>query len=94
MKLKAYVKEELKKKLLDSIKHEKERVIITSAYDLNKEDMEFLYKKYPKLKNSNLEVIINPNIVAGLRIQIGSSIIDMTLLNKLQNLKQSLYEIT
>lgn len=94
MKLKPYVKEELKKKLLDSIKHEKERVIITSAYDLNKEDMEFLYKKYPKLKNSNIEVIINPNIVAGLRIQIGSSIIDMTLLNKLQNLKQSLYEIT
>lgn len=94
MKLKPYVKEELKKKLLDSIKHEKERVIITSAYDLNKEDMEFLYKKYPKLKNSNIEVITNPNIVAGLRIQIGSSIIDMTLSNKLQNLKQSLYEIT
>ncbi len=94
MKLKSYVKEELKKKLLDSIKHEKEKVIITSAYDLCKEDMDFLYKKYPKLNNSNIEVVIDPNIVAGLRIQIGSSIIDMSLLNKLQNLKQSLYEIT
>ncbi len=94
MKLKPYVKEELRKKLLDSIKHEKERVIITSAYDLSKEDMDFLFKKYPTLKNSNIEVIIDPNIVAGLKIQIGSSVIDMTLLNELQNLKQSLYEIT
>lgn len=94
MKLKRYIKEELKQKLLDSIKHEKERVIITSPYDLCKEDMDYLFNKYPKLKDSNIKVIIDTNIIAGIKIQIGSSVIDMTLLNELQNLKQSLYEIT
>ena len=94
MILKRYIKEELNKKLLDTIKNDKERVIITSPYDLCKEDMDYLFKKYPKLKDSNIEVIIEPSIIAGIKIQIGSSVIDMTLLNELQNLKQSLYEIT
>jgi F0F1-type ATP synthase delta subunit len=93
MKLNSAIKEDLKKRLMDDIEKQKEKVFITSSYHLSEPDKEILYTKMPEIKNREIEYLVDNKLIAGIKIQIGSRVIDLTLLNLLQNLQFSLYEI-
>ena len=93
MKLNSAIKEDLKKRLINDIEKQKERVYITSSYNLTEDDKKLLYSKIPELQCKDVVYSVDQRLIAGIRIQIGSQIIDLSLSQRLQNLKLLLYEI-
>lgn len=88
-----------KKEILESLEqiiNKKEGIIkakITTSEKLktevHKEIEDFIKKKY-KAKEVHIEVIENPKILGGIKIEIGDDIIDTTLLNKIHQLQNYL----
>ena len=57
--------------------------------EAHKEIEDFIKKKY-KAKEVYIEIIENPKILGGIKIEIGDDIIDTTLLNKIHQLQNYL----
>ncbi len=66
--------------------------IIYSAYKLDEEEINRIVEKFPFIKVDLINNIIDEKILAGVRIHHGAKIIDLSLKNKLTNLKKKLYE--
>lgn len=86
MKTKTYGKNK-KKKIVKPIK-----AVITSAYQLNEAEISDLRNKFPVMGTYEAENIVNPDIHAGIIINVGTKRIDLSLERGLQNLKQYIYE--
>jgi F0F1-type ATP synthase delta subunit len=80
-------KDKKKKKMVKPIK-----AVITSAYALNEGEIAALRTQFPIMGSYEAENIINPDIHAGLIINVGTKRIDLSLERGLQNLKQFIYE--
>ena len=87
------LKEELKKYLVSRM-HEKQvpHVTIRSANPLSEQDISLLKQQVEMLQHASIESEIDPALLAGLVIQFGSNIIDLSLRTKLQTLAHTLYE--
>lgn len=93
MKIDLRIKEDLKKFLTEERTRSKSTVQIRSAHPLDQLDINLLYKAIPRLKGIAYRVIIDPSLIAGLIVQQGSQIIDLSLSGQLKNLRASIYEI-
>ncbi|MBI4226160.1 F0F1 ATP synthase subunit delta [Candidatus Roizmanbacteria bacterium] len=93
MKISRDIKDNLKKYLDELLKNEKEKVTLISAYTLNSDELASLYQYIPRLKGSQLNFVINKDLVAGVVIKIGSKVIDLSLRGQLNRLRDYMYEI-
>ena len=93
MKIHGYIKENLKKRLIEDLEKEKGRIIVYSAYVLSEDEKNLLYTKIPQLKGAYIEFVTNISLIAGVIIKIGSKVIDLSLRGQLNNLAQIAYEI-
>ncbi len=67
------------------------QVIVESAIELTKTQKTDLEKKIStKLTNPQITYNIDPNIIGGLRIQVGAQVVDLSLKAKLNQLQQNL----
>ena len=71
-------------------------LIVVSAYPLSSDEKETLFSILKKLGQNpdEVEYQVNKNILAGIVLKTGSTIIDLSLQGQLNNLKQELYEST
>lgn len=92
MKIHGYIKENLKKRLIEDLEKEKGKIVVYSAYVLSEEEKNLLYAKIPKLKGAYIEFVTDKSLIAGVIIKIGSKIIDLSLIGQLNNLVQIAYE--
>ncbi len=93
MKIDPNIKEDLKKFFQEKIRKSNEKVAIISAYPLNDEEKKVLKSRFPMLeKNENVEYMINPNLIAGIQVKVGSKTYDLSLKGQLSSLKHILYE--
>ena len=92
MKIHGYIKENLKKRLMEDLEKEKGKIVVYSALSLSDEEKNLLYEKIPQLKGAYIEFMTNRNLIAGVIIKIGSKVIDLSLKGQLNNLAQIAYE--
>lgn len=81
------IKDKKKKKIIKPIK-----AVVTSAYSLNESELAELRSQFPVMGTYEAENVVNPDIHAGLIINVGTKRIDLSLERGLQNLKQFIYE--
>lgn len=93
MKIDPKIKQELKVKLKQMLTAEKKRVLITSAYNLNQEEINRLLAALPNLKQAQLDFLVDDRIIAGYVIRVGSQITDISLKGQLKSLKNLIYGI-
>ena len=93
MKIQGYIKENLKKRLMEDLEKERGKIVIHSGYGLSDAEKNLLYEKFPQLKGAYIEFVVNKSLIAGVIIKIGSKVIDLSLKGQLKNLQQSIYEI-
>lgn len=95
MRINPHIRDELKLFLKEHVGKLKEKIIVTSPQVLNSEDKELILTKVLKFPHyANLEYKIEPNLLAGAVIRIGSKIIDLSLRGQLMNVQRKLYETT
>jgi F0F1-type ATP synthase delta subunit len=94
MKIKSTLKSELKKIMLKKIEDESKKIIIESADKLSDEQLNMLLEKLYFLKNKNIQFLINKNLLAGLIIKQGTSVLDLSLLSQMLEIKKELNEIS
>lgn len=87
------LKEELKQYLVSRM-NEKQvpHVTIRSAHVLSVQDITLLKQQIEILDRASIVNETDPSLLAGLVIQFGSNIIDLSLRTKLQTLAYTLYE--
>lgn len=91
MKIDPTIKEDLKEYFKDRMKQVKEKVILTSAYELSDEEKKTIISSLDLL-SGKIEYKVDPTLVAGVIVTYGSKIIDVSLKGQLQNFKHILYE--
>ncbi|OGK17611.1 hypothetical protein A2866_04165 [Candidatus Roizmanbacteria bacterium RIFCSPHIGHO2_01_FULL_39_8] len=91
MKIDPTIKEDLKEYFKDRMRLVKEKVIITSAYELSDQEKKTIISSLG-LPNGKIEYKVDTRLVAGVIITYGSKIIDVSLKGQLQNFKHILYE--
>lgn len=83
--LKAYLQEKLKN-------NQRPRIVIRAPYRLDDADIQALQKKIHLLENADIRTEVDGKLLAGIVIQFGSSVIDLSLDAQLQTLEHTLYE--
>lgn len=94
MRIDAKLKAELKKILKKKIKEEEAKVKIISAQKLSKDEWKILFDTFAFLRNAKAQESIDRNLLAGVIIQRGSQLIDLSLRGRFRSLKRDLYEFT
>lgn len=93
MKLDPHIREELKLFFKEHVGRLKEKIIIVSPSELNTGDKELLLENVVKLPSSaNIEYKIEPNLLAGVLVRVGSKVIDLSLKGQLMTVQKTLYE--
>ncbi len=92
MKIKARLKEEVKKYLIDKIRKEQENITIISSQQLMQEELDSLVNQYSFLKGKEITNTVDKDILAGVIIMQGSRVLDLSLKSMLKNLEQVVYE--
>ena len=79
---------------LSSKKKGIENAILISSKDLSKDEKENINQEISKAVKSNIDLTfkIDKNLISGVKIQVGSLLIDTSLSNKLKRIKQSMIE--
>lgn len=72
--------------------HFRDKATVMSPYQLSEEELSTIKKLFPELKNGEVVNVVDPKILSGLIIKIGTKLIDLTLNGALQNLKKQIYE--
>ena len=90
MKIKKEIRDELKK-YYENICNSEIPLEIISACELNQEQIKEIEKTIP-FKSNKIVCSIDEKLMAGIIIQYGTKMIDLSLKTKLENLKQTLYE--
>lgn len=94
MKIKPKLKEDLKKYLRQKQQEEENKVTIRSPYRLTEDDLRNIVELFPELKGKSVTQVIDDSIIAGLIIQHGSKVRDLSLKSRLMNLEQRINEIS
>ncbi|MDH7476603.1 MAG: F0F1 ATP synthase subunit delta [Microgenomates group bacterium] len=94
MKIDPQIKRDLEIKLKEELAEKKKKATVISAYHLSQSDIDDLKKIFPELNKTKIDFEVDPNLIAGYVIKIGSKVVDLSIKGKLVNLKNNLYEIT
>lgn len=93
MRIDPNIKEDLKKYLQDRVKRTNEKVTVISSYALNDGEKKTIALKFLVLQNNrNVQYVVDPSIIAGVQLKVGSKTYDLSLKGQLSNLKHVLYE--
>jgi len=94
MKINPGLKEDLKSYIKRRLAEEGVTVyvMIVAPYMLGDEEITLLKNKIPELKAAKIVTEVDPDIMAGILIKYGSSVIDLSLKTQLQTFAQTLYE--
>lgn len=92
MKINTVTKQEIKLFLKKKLEDEKNKVFVYSPYSLSKEEINQVFEIIPFLKVRPVENIIDRQILAGIKVQYGSKILDLSLNAWLKNLASRLHE--
>ncbi len=65
---------------------------ITAAYALQDAELQTIKSALPILQKLELSVEVSPSILAGIVIQVGSVVVDLSLQTKLKNYFKTLYD--
>ncbi|MEK7070949.1 MAG: F0F1 ATP synthase subunit delta [Patescibacteria group bacterium] len=93
MKLTSRLKEDIKKYILQRQKAQRDKVKIIAAYKLSQDEIDSLKKSFASFISSEPEVVIDPQILAGVILRKGSKVIDLSLTGKINKLQNVLHEI-
>ncbi len=94
MKLKPRLKEDLRKYLRQKQQEEENKVTIRTPYQLNKEEIDSIASLFPELNGKSVTQILDESLLAGVVIQHGSKLRDLSLKSQLMNLEQKINEIS
>ncbi len=94
MKIKAELKEDLKKFIRERWQKKQEEVTIVAPYRLSTDEISQIIEQYPQLEGRKMTTIIDSSIIAGVIIKIGTRILDLSLANKIKNLQHLVDEAT
>jgi len=93
MNIDPVLKEDLKQYLLLKQKVKQQpKIVVKAPYELSSADINVLKKKIHVLSHAEVIVKVDTSILAGIVIQFGSSVIDLSLNAELQTLAHTLYE--
>lgn len=92
MRIIPQLKNDLRKYLFEKIRTENKAVTVASSYALGAEETSLLQSKLPLLDLKTAKFIIDPSIIAGVVISVGSRVINLSLKKSLSNLKHLIYE--
>jgi len=82
----------LQKHFEEEIAEKDGHVHIVSSYKLSEDEIKHILSVFPKFQGHVIENAVDPSLVGGFTIQHGSTLIDMSIKNTLQTVKQRLYE--
>ncbi len=91
MKIDPQIKKDLAARLKEDLETKKNQVVLVSAYKLDKKEESSLMAKLPVLKKAQVKYEIDPKIIAGYVVRVGSKVLDLSLRGKLQNFKKLIY---
>jgi F0F1-type ATP synthase delta subunit len=94
MKINLSLKNKIKDFVTNNINIESNTITIESADILSDLQKKIIIEKVGGLNFKNINYIINKDLIAGIIIKQGSSIIDLSLINQLSEIKKKLNEIT
>lgn len=88
---------QLKQDLVNYIKERqkgnvKPNITVVAPYKLSDSELNDLKKKVSLLKEAQISVEVDKNIMAGIVIRYGSQVIDLSLKTELHKLEQMIYE--
>jgi len=92
MRINPRLKDDLRKYLIDKMRSEKNAVKVISSYNLGNEEKQLLKKTFPHYNWQTAKFIIDPSIIAGIIITVGSQVIDLSIKVSLSNLQNIVYE--
>lgn len=92
MKIKPHLKEDLKKYLVERVKNEEQKLKVYSACKLSEDEKILLRKSIKEFDWTDVDYLIDENLLAGVLIKKGSKEINISLQGKLSNLKKIVYE--
>ena len=71
-----------------------ENAVLISSKDLSQDERKNINQEISKAVKSNIDLTykIDKNLISGVKIQVGSLLIDTSLSNKLKRIKQSMIE--
>ena len=93
MKIDPEVKNRLKQLLKKEVEQKNKMVVIKSAYQLDNNEINMVFRVLPEFSGMAYEVVIDPQIMAGVIVQQGSKIYDLSLSGQLKSLSNKIYEI-
>lgn len=93
MKIDPEVKNRLKQLLKKEVEQKNKTVVIKSAYQLDKNEVDLVFRALPEFSGMSYEVAVDPEILAGVIVQQGSKIYDLSLSGQLKSLCNKIYEI-
>jgi len=94
MKIDPVLKDELKQFLKQKISDEGRRIIIVAPYRLDETEIDSIRQKFQLDYKAQISQKEDKSLIGGFIIKFGSKMIDLSIKSELQNLKQSIYEIT
>lgn len=87
MKINPQLKKEIKKIFWQRLEEEKkEKVVITTPYPLKGEEFQIFFRYLPWLRNKKIENQVNPNLIGGFILKIGSNVFDGSILGRLNQI--------
>lgn len=93
MRIDPDLKNSLKTYLTQQLSKQKKKVTVESSYILGETEKKKLQELFPQLHNANIAYVLNESLIGGVVVRFGSKMIDLSLKNELQNLKQRIYDV-
>ncbi|MFZ6034909.1 MAG: F0F1 ATP synthase subunit delta [Patescibacteria group bacterium] len=91
MKIDPKIKKDLEARLKEDLANKKKQVVLISAYKLDKKELAEVTAKVPVLKKADVRLEVDPSIIAGYIVKVGSKVLDLSLSGQLQNFKKIIY---
>lgn len=92
MKLKPEMKEDIRKFIRERLEEKQKEITITAPYSLSQEDVREIIGYYPELESKKIRTIVNKKLMAGLIIAQGTKVLDLSLVEKIKNLRKIVNE--
>lgn len=87
------IKQELEEYLQNRAGRDNNKAFITSAHNLNTEEIKAIRAAIPVLKMCQITNLLDERILGGFIIKFNTKIIDLSLSGQLKNFKKLVYEI-
>lgn len=91
MKIDPSIKKDLAARLKEDLANKRKQVVLVSAYKLDSKELSAIMAKVPDLKKAQVKQEVDPSIIAGYVIRVGSKVLDLSLKGQLNNFKKLIY---